>query len=123
MELRPGTLCRCVRTGSTRSVQNTVELLKAQKSKRWGRRFATTVEDAPLQNTLPFAKSFRVLCLVDHVTALSSKGVLFLDLNMKKTKTKTPNHSLKKVKEAAKATYLGTGASRRADCRVHTLLP
>lgn len=66
-------------------------------------------------NALPFAKSFHVHYLLDHAATLPGRGVIFLNLNMKKL-------SLRKVKEPAQGHLAGKQGSCNSGGETHTLL-
>lgn len=68
-----------------------------------------------LHNALPFAKSFHVHYLLDHTTTLPGRGVIFLNLNMKKL-------SLRKGKEPAQGHLAGKWGSWNSEGKTHILL-
>lgn len=65
-----------------------------------------------LHNTLLFAKRFHVHYLLEHTTTLPGRGVIFLNLNMKKL-------SLGKVKEAAQGHLAGKQGSWNSGYNTH----
>lgn len=65
-------------------------------------------------NALPFAKSFSAPYLLDYTTTLTGKGVIFLNLNMKKL-------SFRKIKKPAQGHLAGKQGSWNSECKNHTL--